>query len=258
MSDGRTEPRAVERLVLASSAPVVLPAVSHAQGDEHREAVLHLRSLQERALASLDPDAPVLVIAAGDPIGVHDHTRVDLRPLGHPVAVDGPNVARDLADPLTVAMQLPLLIGAPLGIDATVLVAGLPTGVQAIVAEVPAGAAGGPLLALGAGIVRMADRLGRRLQVVVAGDLSAGLHTGSPAYEIEDAATVQARVVAAVQRGDAEAVAELGPDEAAGAAVRSWAPLCVAAGIAAAARLDTRDLDVAEVRGVGHLVGVLS
>jgi hypothetical protein len=257
VSDGRPTAPRLRRIVLAPSAPLVLPEVSPAQAAEHRDDVRRLRDLAADALATLEPDADVVVVAAGTPAGVHSHGRVDLRPLGLGHVTRDVPVPAGLAGELAAALQQPLLVDEPLGVDAAVLAASLPPDRPATAAEVPPAADGGVLVALGAALLRLPERTGRDLQVVAAGDLSAGLGTASPAYALPDAAETQARLVAALRAGDPDAVAAMGP-AVAGAAVRSWAPLCVAASAAAAAGLHATSLEVATVRGVGHAVGVLA
>lgn len=257
MSAGRPAAPRLRRIVLTPSAPLVLSDVSPAQAVEHRDDVRRLRALTGDALATLEPDADVVVVASGTPAGIHSHGRVDLRPLGLVHVTRDVPVAPGVAGELAAALQLPLLVDEPLGVDAAVLAASLPPDRPAAVAEVPPTADGGVLLALGAALLRLPERTGRDLQVIVAGDLSAGLGTASPAYALPDAVETQARLVAALRAGDPAAVAAMGP-AAADAAVRSWAPLCVAASAAAAAGLHARSLEVATVRGVGHAVGVLA
>lgn len=247
----------LRRVVLAASAPLVLPAVSHAQAEDHRDAVAELRRAQADAIAALDAAVPTLIVTAGAPSGVHDHARYDLRPLGVPdVTGAAPHAGELLAD-VTGAAQLPLLVGEPLGVDAAVLTAALDGGHRVVAVEVPRAASGDALVAMGASLARTLARQGRAFQVLAAGDLSAGLGTDSPRYRISDAREVQARTVTAVRRGDAEGVADVG-SEAAAAAVRSWAAVCVAVGAAATVPGASAEVDVVEVRGVGHLVGVLA
>ncbi len=93
--------------------------------------------------------------------------------------------------------------------------------------------------------------------LVGSGCSPAGLGTDSPRYRISHAREVQARTVTAVRRGDTRGVADVG-SEAGAAAVRSWAAVCVAVGAAATLPGASAEVDVVEVRGVGHLVGVLA
>lgn len=249
----------IRRVALLSSAPLVLPSVSPAQGSEHRDRVAALRRAQRETVARLAPDLPVLVVAPGAPSGVHDHARFDLRGLGSPEVEGAAPLAADLLADVTGAAQLPLLVGERLGVDAAVLVATLAGSHAVAVLEAPRQAAGDALVAMGAALARTLSRRGRAVQLVAAGDLSAGLSEHSPRYAIDGAADVQARTVAAVRSGDTRGVADVA-SEAATVALRAWPAMCVAVGAAAAVSggAGPAEVDVLEVRGVGHLVGVLA
>jgi hypothetical protein len=248
----------VRRIVLAPSAPLVLPDASPGVAAEHRDDVGALLAAREAALARLDPTCTTIVLAVGAPPGVHDHARVDLRPLGVPVSVAERPVAAELLAPITAALQRPLLVGSPVGVDASVLVASTTSETPVVVVELPSVTEGEPLVALGVGLVAAAERVGAAVQLLVAGDLSTGLGTASPRYVLPDAHASQRRVVEALMAGDARALAAIGPDEAARTGLRSWAVLTVAAGAAAAAGLRAQDLEELEARGVGHVVGSLA
>lgn len=248
----------VRRVVLVPSAPLALREASPGAAAEHRDAVAALRAARTSALATLDPGLPCIVLAVGRPPGVHDHATVDLRPLGVPAAPTSRQVPRELLAPVTEGLQRPLLVGAPLGIDVTVLVASTDPATPVVPVELPSGVEGEPLLALGVGLAAAVERSGATVQLLVAADLSTGLSTASPRPELPHARATQRRVVEALVADDRAALAGIGPDAAASAGVRSWAVLTVASGVAAATGLRAHGLHPHEVRGVGHLVGVLA
>lgn len=95
---------------------------------------------------------------------------------------------------------------------------------------------------------------GRRVVVVAAGDLSAGLTPKAPLTLVEGAQAWEDEVVEVVAGGRLERIARMGPSEAARVGARGWAPLVVLAGICQAAAIGLVVRHHAAPRGVGYLV----
>ncbi len=248
---------ALRRVVLAPSAPLVLAAVSPAQADEHRGEVGRLRALRERALAALDPDRLTWVLATGETTAVHTMAGADLRSLGLADVRFQRRTATAAVAMLADALAEPAS-EAPLGVDAAILVASAPESAPVVAIEVAAATDPADLLALTERLVAVIADGGEDVQVLVAGDLSTGLHAGSPRHARPRAADRQRRAVAAVEAVDPHALAGIGGPDETRDDLRSWAPLTVALGMARAAGLTVDRLDEAEARGVGHVVGVLA
>ncbi len=240
-----------------SGAPVLLPEAAPRLPAADRAAVERLRAHTHAVLAGL-PDCDVTVLVASGPRAVHDRARASLRPLGvvaHDVTLP---VDADLVAHVTRLTQYPLALGGDLDVTMSVL-ARLVHAVRGSVPVLPLSLApttdGHVLVSVGASIVEALRDAGCRAAVVVAGDLSAALDVSSPRYLVDGAPDWDRRLVAAVREGDTDAVARLGPDEAARVHAHGWAPLAALAGVAAASRLqvvgDTVEHDT--TRGVGRL-----
>jgi len=94
----------------------------------------------------------------------------------------------------------------------------------------------------------------RRVAVVAAGDLSAGLTPKAPLTLVEGATAWEEEVVDVVAGGRLERVARMGPGEAARVGALGWAPLVVLAGVCRAAAIGMVVRHHAAPRGVGYLV----
>jgi hypothetical protein len=100
------------------------------------------------------------------------------------------------------------------------------------------------------------------LLLVVAADLSASRTSTSPGYLVDGAPETDDAIVAALRAGGeaaATTLANLGPEGAAAFALRGYAPLLVAVTALATCTdgATGADVDLLEVRGVGHAVGLL-
>jgi aromatic ring-opening dioxygenase LigB subunit len=120
--------------------------------------------------------------------------------------------------------------------------------------EVSASAEFPMLSAVGTSVVQALQEAELTGNLVVAGDLSAGLDEGSPLGQRDGAEDWNARVVESFTNGDAGALAELGPQAAAEVGARGWAPLCVLYGAAESADLRLAVRRYAAPRGVGYVV----
>lgn len=231
------------------SAPVLLEDVGRGVGS----AVTQVRTTVARTVACL-PETDVVVLVASGQAALHDTAVVDLRGIGHP------QVARilDACPPAVAALsritQYPRVRRPRLPLDLAVLALLVDRRAPVVALEVPPTAEFAVLAALGTSIVQALEESGLTGAVVVAGDLSAGLHDGSPLAARPHAADWDARVVDLFRRGASAGLADLGPEAAQDVGARSWAPLCVLHGAAAAASLELSVRRYSAPRGVGYLV----
>lgn len=238
------------------AAPLTLPAASPAQPEEARDEVAHLRELTTGALEAL-PDADVYVLVGAGPRGVHDSALASLDQLGVPdVEVELP-VQEEVLEHLTRLVQYPMFRGDPLGVDLTMLALNLHAArgeVTVLPMSVPRGADFDVLVSVGASIGEAVEDAGVSAVVIVAGDLSAGLHEASPAHRIDGSRRFDERVVEAVRSGDLAELGALGPEEAERVQASGWAPLAVMHGVCASSGLSLEMLGYHAPRGVGQLV----
>ena len=118
--------------------------------------------------------------------------------------------------------------------------------------QVPRGVTFAALAGLGEELVERS--MAERYVVVAQGDLSAGLRADSPRPGIPGAAMWDEQAVGAIDASRLEALAKLGPEEAARVHALGWAPLATLAGICRAARLATVVRHYSAPRGVGYVV----
>jgi hypothetical protein len=238
------------------ASPLLLPEASPAAPATDAADVAALRRAVEETLAAL-PDADTVILVGPGPRGFRERARSGLRPLG--VAVDDIVLPVDgeLLTHATRLTQYPVLIGGGLSVENAVL-ARLVHRLRGEVTVLPVSVApetdGQILVNVGASLVEALRDAHRRGVLVATADLSAGLDRTSPRYEIAGADTWDRLATGAIAAGDVDALAALGPSEAARVVARGWAPLTVLAGFAAAARLRPAGAPgYAPVRGVGRL-----
>ncbi len=234
----------------------MLPEASHEQPPEIRDDVRELRRLAGAAIADL-PSFDVVVIVATGTRGVYDQAVASLAPLGiHQPAMQLP-VDTEALEHLSRLTQYPMFRGDPLGISHSVLALQLHASrglVPVVPLNVPAGADFDVLVSVGASIAEAARDAERLTAVMCPGDLSAGLHEGSPAHFIPSAPDWDAAIVTAFEAGDLGALRELGPRDAVRVHSLGWAPLAVLHGACASARLRPVLLGYRSPRGVGQVV----
>lgn len=231
------------------SAPVLVDGVGVGGGS----AVRQLRDSVRRVTDRL-PDSDVIVLVAAGQPALHDTAVVDLTGLGYP------DHTRELAgcSPAVAALsritQYPRVRRPRLPLDLAVLalLVDRPTPVAAL--EVSASAEFAVLTALGTSVVQALTEVDLSASIVAAGDLSAGLHEGSPLAARDGAREWDAQVVEAFTQGRPSDLADLGPHRAADVGARGWAPLSVLHGAATSASLTLRVRRYSAPRGVGYLL----
>jgi hypothetical protein len=238
------------------TAPLVLPAVSHAQTDGTREEVQRLRTLAREALTSLPP-ADVHVLLAPGARGIYDRAHATLGSLGVPeVELELPT-HEEVMEHLSRLIQYPVFRGTPLDVGLAVLALQLLEErgpVPVVPVNVPRGADFEVLVSVGAAIGEAAVDAGATANVVAAGDLSPGLDATAPAYAIDGAREWDEAVVRVAEEGDLGSLGQFGPDEAERVRAGGWAPLAAIHGVCASGKLSFELLGYAPTRGVGHVV----
>lgn len=238
------------------TAPLVLPAASPRQPEEHRDEVERLRALAREAVEGL-PQADVYVLVSPGPRGIYDRAHATLLPLGVVDAELELSVHEGLVEHLSRLVQYPVFRGDELDIGLSVLALLLHEirgEVEVVPVNVPRGTDFDVLVAVGAAIGEAAADADASVAVIAAGDLSAGLDASSPAYLIDGAAAWDASVVTAAEEGDLDVLRELGPEEADRVQALGWSSLATIHGVCASGRFRLEPLGYAPTRGVGQLV----
>lgn len=231
------------------SAPLLVEGVGRGAGPE----VQKLRTAVDRTVTEL-PEGDVVVLVAAGQAALHDTAAVDLQGIGQPrttrlLAACPPAIAA-----LSRITQYPRVRRPRLPLDLAVLALLVDRNVPLVPLEVPSSAEFPVLAALGTSIVQALEEAGLTGTLVVSGDLSAGLHDGSPLAARPHAADWDARVVDLFTRGASGGLADLGPDAADSVGAKGWAPLCVLHGAVAAASLELSVRGYRAPRGVGYLI----
>lgn len=231
------------------SAPLLVDGVGRGGG----AAVAQVRATVDRTVARM-PDADVAVLVAAGNAALHDAAVVDLQGIGQPQITRVLDPCPPAIAALSRITQYPRARRPRLPLDLAVLALLVDRDVPVVPLEVPSSAEFAVLAALGTSVVQALEEAGLTGTLVVAGDLSAGLHEGSPLSARPGAADWDARVVDLFARGASVGLADLGPEEADAVGARGWAPLCVLHGAAAAASLELSVRRYSAPRGVGYLV----
>lgn len=234
------------------SAPLLVPGVGAALAGD----VATVSDAVHTVLSRL-PDADVaVVLAAGgqggdaDTDGVYESSAATLRGIGRPDITTMLDCDRDLLGAIARASGYPLR-RTPLPLGLTVLA--LHAAIRVVVpVAVPTMHSFGALAAVGVEIQHALASV--RAIVVAAGDLSAGLTGRSPLHLVDGARSWDDQAVAAVDAGRLDGLRRIGPSEARRVGALGWAPLCVLAGVVAAAKLGMVVRAYAAPRGVGYLV----
>lgn len=189
-----------------------------------------LRASVDRALTSLPAVDSFILLAAGDEALLHDASAVTL------VAGDQPKVRAELHhdEQLLAALsprgQFPRVrddfLAGPLAVLALLVNAVQPEATTMPV-TVPRAAGTDALAAFAAGIVGAVQATGRTVAIVAAGELALQLDDEQLAGPREHPVGFDAAVVAAIETGDAAAMADLGPGRAGDEGAVGWAPLAV-------------------------------
>lgn len=238
---------------IVPTTALLLPGVAEALPGGVSEVAVAVRA----ALDGLRPfDVAVLLAAATAP-AVHLQACTTLAGIGRPdLAVDAEvDVAAALA--LGAATGWPTVGEAPLPVGLAVLAALVQASAarpDVCVAPVAVATSAKPDALLGAGESLARALEDRRVAVVAAGDLSAGLTPKAPLTLVEGATAWEEEVVDVVAGGRLERVARMGPGEAARVGALGWAPLVVLAGVCRAAALGLVLRHHSARRGVGYLV----
>ncbi|HSK23101.1 MAG TPA: hypothetical protein VK906_08000 [Egicoccus sp.] len=189
-----------------------------------------LRASVDRALTSLPTVDSFVLLAAGDEALVHDASAVTL------VAGEQPYVRAELQhdEQMLAALssrgQFPRVrddfLDGPLAVLALLVNAVQPDACTMPV-TVPRAAGVEALEAVAAGIVGAAQATQRSVAIVAAGELAVLLDGEHGNHPLAQARGFDADVVAALEAGDAAAMAALGPTQAGDHGAAGWAPLAV-------------------------------
>jgi hypothetical protein len=231
------------------SAPLLVDGIGRGLGSVLRQ----LRAGVLRVARGL-PDADVLVLVAGGEPALHDTVAADLSGLGHPDHKRTLEPCPPAIAALSRLTQYPRVRRPRLPVDLATLTLLVDRSEPVVALEVSASAEFPVLSAVGTSVVQALQEAELTANLVVAGDLSAGLDAGSPLGERDGAATWNARIVESFTNGDARGLAERGPHEAMEVGARGWAPLCVLSGATQSAGLRLAVRRYAAPRGVGYLV----
>jgi hypothetical protein len=242
-----------DRPLLGAASIPSAPLLVHGVGRGAGPAVDRLRTTVARVVTHL-PVADVVVLVAAGHAALHDTAVVDLRGIGQPQVTRRLRACPPAIAALSRITQYPRVRRPRLPLDLAVLALLVDFDVPVVPLEVPSTAEFAVLAALGTSVVQALGEAGLTGTLVVAGDLSAGLHDGSPLSARPRAADWDARVVDLFAHGTSAGLADLGPEAAAAVGARSWAPLCVLHGAAAAAALELAVRRYSALRGVGYLV----
>lgn len=237
------------------SAPVLVPGVSATLPDGVGAVCEAIDAVVE-GLPSWD--TAVLVAAAPhsrhSAQELHDVTQASLNGVGRPDITHPVRTDHDVTERVARLSQYAVRRAErlPLGLATLALLLGDSRRTVAI--SVPPSADFEALAAVGTGVaeaVGEGESPARRAVVVAAGDLSVGLSeetAGPDSREWDD------RVVEVVDGGRLGGLAGLGPEEAARAGARGWAPLAVLHGATARAKLGLARRHHSAPCGVGYLV----
>lgn len=247
----------VQHVAIIPAAPLVLPDASPAQPAEVAEQVTELRTRVHDALQRLPAQGTALLLDAGPESLVHHADRASLAGYGLPQAEAPLRQDTELLSAVSARGQAPRVRSDRLDGDPAVLALLLavqrPT-LQVAAVTVPRGASAQGLADIAVGIRSAIDALDRPVTVVATGDLAATLTERSPGYLVDGAVSWDATAVAAVERGDRQAFADLGPQEARRVKAIAWAPIVVALELAGAADRSFAEVHYLAPRGVGQLV----
>lgn len=222
-------------IAIVPAAPVLVPGVSVNLPDSLQD----VRAAAEGSLEDLPEAEAVVLLAVGDPPGPYRRVEASLAGFGRPdlrVSLEPANAAEghDGALPPSLAVLAMMLRrqapAAPIALGS--------------------GASAENLRDLGSCLAKDP----RRIVVVAAGDLSAGLDERSPRSRIPGAKEWDKAVLAAVAARDRDALARLGPTEARRVAALGWAPILTAVSASAKAAMTPRVRHYSAPRGVGYLV----
>jgi hypothetical protein len=252
----------VAAVVAVPAAPLLLPAASPGQPADIGDEVARLRACVAAALAGLPPVDAVVLLVPGTTVEAGSAPLATLGSYGIPSVAAEIVADTALLDVLARATGAEHVRADRLDGDAAVLalllaeVAERGSTVPSPVAtlRIPSSAGAETLGGLADVLVDAVDATGRAVAIVATGDLAATLDTSSPGYLVDGAVDWDARAVAAVRDVDADALAGLGPDEAARVQARGWAPLVVLLHVAKRAGLAFADVTELAPRGVGQLV----
>jgi hypothetical protein len=214
------------------TTPLLVPGVSATVPGGLRE----VGAAVDAVLDDLPEADAAVLLATGQPVGVYARAEASLAGFGRPDLATSLNVAdaqHGNPGPLPSGLAVLALL---LGDRAPVMPIALDTGLAAAALRER-------------GVMFTSDP--RRLVVLAAGDLSAGLDERSPRFRIEGASAWDEALVAAVEQGDGDRLASLGPAEARRVAALGWASIVVAH---AACGGTLRVVHYAAPHGVGYLV----
>lgn len=247
-------------LAAVPAAPALVPGVGVGPPGPLAGELERCRATLDRTLGRLGEaiDTIVLLACSQGP-ALHDAARATLASYGHPQVEASLTIDTHLLAQVGARGQAPRVLGERLDGDLAVLalqLARISPGTPVLPVGVSSGAAPDACQAVAAGLHAAAGAVGSRVAVVAAGDLSAARAERSPGWMVEGAVVWDEAVADAVRRGDRDALAGLGPDEAARVGARGWAPLLVLLELAVAAGATLGEVELAAPLGVGQLSAV--
>lgn len=247
----------VEHVAIIPAAPLLLPAASPAQPSDIAAAVQELRTHVNQVLHRLPEAGTALLLDAGPESLVHHADRASLAGYGIAQAEATLRLDADLLAGVSARGQAPRVRSDRLDGDpavlALLLAAHRPT-LRVAAITVPRGASARGLADIAVGIGSAIDAVAGPVTVIATGDLAATLTERSPGYLVEGAAAWDAAAVDAVERGDRQAFADLGPQEAQRVRAIAWAPIMVALELAGAGDVSFPEVHYLAPRDVGQLV----
>jgi hypothetical protein len=241
--------RVLAGAVSLPSAPLLVPGVGRGLSSSAEQ----LRASVFRVARSL-PDADVLVMVASGQPALHEAVNADLRGLGYPEHRRELDACPPAIAALSRLTQYPRVRRPRLPLDLATLALLVDRREPVVALEASASAEFAVLSALGTSVVQALQETGLTANLVVAGDLSSGLHDGAPLAHRDGAEEWNAKVVELFTHDDSAGLAALGPHAAADVGARGWAPLCVLHGATQSAGLHLAVRRYAAPRGVGYIV----
>jgi hypothetical protein len=231
------------------SAPLFVPGVARGVGS----AIEQLQASVHRVARSLPSADVAVLVATGDSV-LHDTVTADLAGIGYPQIKATMRSCPPAVAALSRLVQYPRVRRPRLPLDLACLALLVGHSGPVVALEVSATAECSVLVALGTSIVQALDETRLTGNIVVAGDLSAGLGERAPLSTRDGAVEWDARLVELFTNGDIDGLATLGPSKALAVGARGWAPLCVLRGAVASGGLTMSLRRYAAPRGVGYLI----
>ncbi len=203
--------------------------------------------------ASVSDSQGVVLVAGADAAGIATQSSTDLRTIGRSDVRTRWSVPHELTTAVAGATGL-ALDGAAMSLELSVLCLQMPPATPLLAMSVPRKAALAELVDLAGIVEAVLTAQAAGWSVVAVGDGSAGLSAQAPLHLVAGASAWQDAYVAALDAGDLDVLAGLGPKRARAVGSRGWAPSVFAAAVARHAGLRLAVTFHAAPRGVGYVV----